>query len=762
MASALESKQAITNDQGQSDLKNELSSAEGGDRKTLHPISWHLLTNSIDNEDDDPTEPVMTLRMWVLGIGFCIVVSGLNTLYTFRNPSITISSAVVLLLAYPLGKLWEKVIPSWNNLLGACSFNLNPGPFNKKEHILVYMMSNLSIYVRLGADVLTEQQMFFGYKTGWGFQILITMATFFVGLSLAGIFRALVVHPHELVWPGLLGTSALTSTLHRVGQKDVQAMGDATWTMSRYAFFSLGFCISLCWYWFPDFIFPALSYFAFPCWIAPKNTVVNQLFGMKSGMGLLPLTFDWSQISYVGSPLLVPAWAIVNVFGSLVFWIWIIAVACYYTNTWYSGYLPFQSSSVFDNTGSTYKAAKIVNKALRFQIDVAKYEAYSPVIMPVTYALTMFGLSFATLSSLVVWMFLEKRGEIENAARRVRQSIVSGNVKQLFASDKNVQASDVPMWWYLCTTALALFLSIFSVEYWDVELRWYGALLACAVALFFFPPLALVYATANQKINIDIFCRIVAGFVFEGKVLANIWFFDLGYITTIKGLYFCQDMKLGMYFNIPARQVFIVQCAGIIAGTLSSVCVLNWSLDNIKDICTADAVNGFSCPFSRTHFNTSLIWGAIGPRRFFNNKLGYHSLLYFFILGAALPVLVFVARRRYPKNNILQKIHIPLFLGGLNYLPPATGTTYGSWALVGLVFGILVKKRLYAWWYKYNFVLSAALDSSVSVAGVIIFFAIFYSGASSHFSWWGTKVYKDTCDWKGCSYLPLPESGKFV
>ena len=49
---------------------------------------------------------------------------------------------------------------------------------------------------------------------------------------------------------------------------------------------------------------------------------------------------------------------------------------------------------------------------------------------------------------------------------------------------------------------------------------------------------------------------------------------------------------------------------------------------------------------------------------------------------------------------------------------------------------------MYGWWFKYNFVLSAALDSSVSIAGVVIFFAIFYSGASSGFSWWGTEVHK--------------------
>lgn len=82
--------------------------------------------------EDDPTEPILTLRMWVLGIGFCIVASGLNTLYTLRTPSLTISASVVLLLAYPLGKLWERLVPSWKVPLGNWSFNLNPGPFNTK------------------------------------------------------------------------------------------------------------------------------------------------------------------------------------------------------------------------------------------------------------------------------------------------------------------------------------------------------------------------------------------------------------------------------------------------------------------------------------------------------------------------------------------------------------------------------------------------------------------------------------------------------
>lgn len=59
-------------------------------------------------------------------------------------------------------------------------------------------------------------------------------------------------------------------------------------------------CISFCWYWFPDFIFPALSYFSFPCWIKPESKVVNQIFGMSSGMGLLPITFDCEYPGFAG------------------------------------------------------------------------------------------------------------------------------------------------------------------------------------------------------------------------------------------------------------------------------------------------------------------------------------------------------------------------------------------------------------------------------------------------------------------------------
>ncbi|KAF3357096.1 Protein GRC3 [Verticillium dahliae VDG1] len=449
-----------------------------------------------------------------------------------------------------------------------------------KEKILIYILANLSFLTRLSADVLTEQRVFYGLKAGWGFELTMTLATILFGFSLAGIFRSLVVEPGSLVWPGVLGNTALNHTLH--SRKNTLDL-DTKFKMSRYQFFMIVFCGSFCWYWFPDFIFPALGY-TFICWAAPNNAVVNQIFGMKRGLGILPVTFDWSQIAYIGSPLVVPTWAILNVLASLIFWIYAVSPAIYYSNTWSSAYLPIQSDSVYDNTGAIY--------------------------LPVTYALNTFGLSFATISSLLIWLYLERRHSI---IAIFQASSLSSLFKRGPIPSWNLQPAykTVPAWWYVVSMLLSLGLGLSSCEYYPVQLRWHGVLLALVICAVFFVALALVYATANVKIQIDIFCRIVAGYVYEGKVLANIWFFNVGYISGIKGLAFAQDLKLGLCCNIPPRKLFLVQAVGIVMGTLGQVSTLNWALEQIPHICTDAAPNGFTCPFSRIHFNTVAIAGVI-------------------------------------------------------------------------------------------------------------------------------------------------------
>ncbi|KAK1470338.1 OPT family small oligopeptide transporter [Colletotrichum cuscutae] len=492
---------------------------------------------------DDPSLPCLTLRMWVIGIGFCLLGSGVNTLYTFRFPSISLSQSAIQFLAYPVGKAWEFVVFDWGFGIRGNRISLNPGPFNYKVGIIpeFYIMANLSFLTRLSADVLTEQRVFYGLEAGWGFELTVTLSTILYGFALAGLCYALVVEPPGLLWPGVLGSTALNAALH-TGKREDET--EAKWTASRYKFFMLAFIASFCWYWFPDFIFPALGYFTWVCWIAPNNAVVNQVFGMKSGIGLFPFTFDWSQIAYIGSPLVVPTWAILNILASLVFWIYIISPALYYSNTWDSAYLPIQSNSIYDNLGKTFNVSRVINKKDDFTFDPVKYANYSDIYLPVTYALNTFGLSFATIVSLFVWLFLEKRRHIAAAFRSTQLSaLLGGKIVPRHNPQPGYKA--VPLWWYWVAALLALGFGMFACEFYPVQLRWYGVVLAFAVSAIFFVPLAWVYATTNMKIQIDIFCRIIAGYIWEGKVLANIWFFNLGYISGIKGLAFAQDLKLG-------------------------------------------------------------------------------------------------------------------------------------------------------------------------------------------------------------------------
>jgi hypothetical protein len=79
-------------------------------------------------------------------------------------------------------------------------------------------------------------------------------------------------------------------------------------------------------------LFTALSMFSWVCWIWPKNVMVNQLFGVSSGLGMGILTFDWTQITWAASPLMTPWWAHANVFASFVVTQWILVPIVYYTN----------------------------------------------------------------------------------------------------------------------------------------------------------------------------------------------------------------------------------------------------------------------------------------------------------------------------------------------------------------------------------------------------------------------------------------------
>jgi OPT oligopeptide transporter protein len=160
-----------------------------------------------------------------------------------------------------------------------------------------------------------------------------------LGYGIAGSCRRWLVYPSNMIWPTLLATTTFLNTLH-----NRQNLPANNWIIPRYKFFFIILLSSILWYFIPGYMFPALSTFAFITWIKPDNILINQLFGMTHGMALVPITFDWTQISgFLGSPLVTPWFAAANILVGLVLWIWIVCGIIHFTNIWEGNYFPFSS-----------------------------------------------------------------------------------------------------------------------------------------------------------------------------------------------------------------------------------------------------------------------------------------------------------------------------------------------------------------------------------------------------------------------------------
>ncbi|KAL0933200.1 OPT oligopeptide transporter [Colletotrichum truncatum] len=749
---------------------------------------------------------INTPRMWILSVLFSVLGSSTNLFFSLRYPSVAITPVIALLLVHPLGLMWDYFLKSpsdppeefvdgvlqtenggGSSKRGITQFRrwLAQGRWNEKEHTCVYVSSNVSFGFAFATDVIVEQSKFYNQEVTITYQLLLILSTQILGYAFAGLTRRFLVRPSGMIWPGTLMSAAMFGTLH----KEENRIADG-WRISRWKFFYFVWLGAFAFYFLPGLLMPCLSYFNVITWFAPKNVVVANLFGVVSGLGLFPLTFDWAQITYIGSPLLVPFWAAMNVIGGLVIVMWFIAPIAYYANVFYSSYMPILSSSVFDNQGKVYDVSKILTS--EFLFDREAYSKYSRVFLPITYVLS-YGVQFAALAALLTHTFCWHGKEIwqtwktalqeaRDDGQAIYQPVSGGGPEHVrpqrsFTSNGGLSRSssnlegllfredvhcrlmkrykDAPLSWYMAT-----FVSMLAVGIYPIHLPWYGLLLALGVCAIFFIPNGIIMAVTNQHSSIYLICQLICGAVFPGRPIANMVFVTYGYISSAQGIKFASDLKLGHYMKIPPRIMFSVQMVATVVSSLTQIGVLNWMFANVSGICTSEAVNGFTCPIARVHFNGSILWGVVGPGEFFGPNATYRGLVWCFLIGAIMPIPLWLYSRK-KKHSIVRKINLPVVFGSMAWIPPATGLNFSVWAVVCYVFNYLIKRRKGAWWAKYTMTMSAALDSGLAFGIVVVFFGFIYPGHMKGFKWWGTEVYKEGCDWQACSYNTVPEGSHF-
>ena len=216
------------------------------------------------------------------------------------GPAVSISALIAQLVALPAGKFLEWALPTRRFNTFGYVWSFNPGPFNVKEHTVITIMAN-AVYSDVYASVIfLSQRVFYNQRPTIGYQLLLSLSSQLIGYAYAGIARSLLVWPSSMIWPSALVSCALLNALNKNWGKVEKKH------ISREKFFLFVAVGSALYYFIPGFLFTGLSVFSWVCWIAPENQTVNTLFGYNSGLGLGFLTFDWSMISWLGSPLVSP------------------------------------------------------------------------------------------------------------------------------------------------------------------------------------------------------------------------------------------------------------------------------------------------------------------------------------------------------------------------------------------------------------------------------------------------------------------------
>ncbi|KAG0050152.1 hypothetical protein BGZ83_005072 [Gryganskiella cystojenkinii] len=559
-------------------------------------------------------------------------------------------------------------------------------------------------------DIVVLQRMYYNSHKPFIAGLLLVFTTQVTGFALAGALRKFLIRPPHMIWPSTLVTASLFRSLHRSSLVETE---DDHGRMPRMKYYLIVTAAMFAFYWIPGLIFPTLGVISWICWINPKSVLLSQLTG-SDALGIGTLSLDWAAVSQYVSPLVTPWFAQVNIMIGFVMVVYVMVPWAYYTNLWDAKTYPILTASLFRENGDLYNKTEILTDNV---LDRTKYLAYGPLRMSTFFALT-YGIGFAGLTATVVHVILYNGKEMTARWRsaRVSKGDIHTRLMQVYP--------EVPDWWYMSLFLISLALSFVTCVVWDY-MPWWAVILAMAIAIFFVLPVGVVQAVTNQQPGLNIVTEYVIGYMLPGHAIANVTFKTYGYIVNTQALAFTADLKLGHYMKIPPRTMFMAQVVSTILGGTINLATATWLLDTRPHICTKQGYP-FTCRSTNTFYSASIIWGAIGPARVFGSldRGLYGPVTWGFLVGALLPIPFWMAWRRWPHVKWLESVHWPVLLAATSNIPPALPYMYTNGLLIGFIFMYLLRKYRFNWWSRYNYLTSAAFDSGVAIAGLLIFFAV--------------------------------------
>ncbi|CAG8685685.1 9482_t:CDS:10, partial [Racocetra persica] len=515
-------KDSIYNDANQDSIHNDANKdsiyieANGKIHDEEKNIEKKLVDNDIAemisaavSTDDDPTLPCLTFRYWVLSTFFTALGAAISVFYHFRVNNLNYSIFFVILASYIAGKWLEKILPNKLFRIRNWEFNLNPGPFNYKEHVCIAAAAAAGGSSAYAVDILSIQDLFYNTRVNFLIGFLLLISTQMLGYGFSLVY------------------ASMYNTLH----------GNISETNDRIRFFYTAFFAMFTWQFVPGYIFPWLISAALLCLIVPNNNVARILGSSHRGAGILDLSFDWNAIGQT-FPLFTPWWSQVNHFIGVVLAIWIIAPLLYFNNVFDAQKFPFLSSRSFDKDGNIYKQRSVIDRQTG-ALNVTAYENYSPVYITAQYA-ACYCCYFIQITATLCHVILFHGKEIWNRYKKTREEEEKGDIHCKLMS----VYPEVPNYWYIAIFFIMLTIAIILGYTTEANLPWWALLLSVSMAIIMLLPIGIIQAISNWHLGLNVITELVCGFILPGNPIGNVYFKTYGHISLTQCLLFIQDLKL--------------------------------------------------------------------------------------------------------------------------------------------------------------------------------------------------------------------------
>ncbi|KAJ5142152.1 OPT oligopeptide transporter [Penicillium atrosanguineum] len=588
---------------------------------------------------------------------------------------------------------------------------INNGPWTLKEHAICSITATSASSAAASSEVFAAQELFYNMSLTPTTIILSTISIGLFGYGICGIMRPIAVWHVDAVYWSTLPTVKVLQGLHWQDLKNSKPLRYFWYAFAGMSLYEI----------FPAYIFVWLNSISIPCLAAMKATgskaaVLTNLFGGASnneGLGLFTFSFDWQYITsfQTALPLTLQAHQAAGFVACF-----IAMLGIYYGNGWNSRSLPFMSTRLLLNNGTSYPVTEVFVGGV---LDEAALLKHGLPKLTGTFAFAMF-MANAAIGALIVHCFLFWGKDIYKAFKSAKE----GRYDDRHHEHMVKHYKEAPWWWYVAVLVISFILGLIVVLKEDISLPAWAYVVSLVVGIIISPFSTILYSRYGNGIATNNLSKMLAGLMIPGRPVGNIW------VNTSKS---------------PPRVMFLTQIWGtILGGFINYAVMISIVRENKEVLSSTNGSNSWSGATLQA-YNTSATSWALASYLY---KMGgqYWMVPIGIAIGGASVVVHRIFYQFVPKIRgfDVADINMPQFIQYAGYIPYNQSQTcvLFSWVFAGFYVQYYLRNYRPRIFKDYSYLVTGAFDGASLTVLFILSFAVFGAGGPAHAfpSWWGNNA----------------------